>query len=80
MMVLLLVAGPRLLPEYRDADAGRLDLPSVVLSLAAILPVIYGLKELAEDGPGLLPVAGHRRRRGRRRVLRPSAAGPRPIR
>ncbi|MFC0532404.1 MFS transporter [Phytohabitans kaempferiae] len=49
-MVLLLVAGPMLLPEYRDADAGRLDLASVALSLAAILPVIYGLKEFAREG------------------------------
>ncbi|SCE77136.1 MFS transporter, DHA2 family, multidrug resistance protein [Micromonospora matsumotoense] len=56
IMAVLLLAGPRLLPEYRDADAGRLDLTSVVLSLATILPVIYGLKELAKDDPGLLPV------------------------
>jgi DHA2 family multidrug resistance protein-like MFS transporter len=56
-MVLLLVAGPKLLPEYRDANAGRLDLASVALSLAAILPVIYGLKELARDGLGTVPAA-----------------------
>jgi DHA2 family multidrug resistance protein-like MFS transporter len=49
-MALLLVAGPALLPEYRDASAGRLDPASVALSLAAILPVIYGLKEIARSG------------------------------
>jgi len=49
-MVLLLVLGPVLLPEYRDAAAGRIDLPSVALSLAAILPFVYGLKELARSG------------------------------
>jgi MFS transporter, DHA2 family, multidrug resistance protein len=49
-MALLLVAGPALLPEYRDAAAGRLDLASVALSLGAILPVIYGLKEIARSG------------------------------
>jgi MFS transporter, DHA2 family, multidrug resistance protein len=49
-MVLLLVVGPILLPEYRDGGAGRLDLFSVVLSLCAILPLIYGLKELAKAG------------------------------
>ncbi|GAA0400208.1 MFS transporter [Microbispora corallina] len=49
-MVLLLVLGPVLLPEYRDAGAGRLDLASVALSMAAILPIIYGLKELAKSG------------------------------
>lgn len=50
VMLLLLATAPFLLPEYRDTEAGRLDLTSVVLSLAAILPVIYGLKELAKDG------------------------------
>ena len=49
-MALLLVAGPVLLPEYRDPAAGRLDLTSVAMSLAAILPVIYGLKEIARTG------------------------------
>ncbi|BCB76437.1 MFS transporter [Phytohabitans flavus] len=49
-MALLLVVGPVLLPEYRTSGAGRLDLASVGLSLAAILPAIYGLKELARGG------------------------------
>ncbi|MDT7797967.1 MAG: transporter, family, multidrug resistance protein [Actinomycetota bacterium] len=56
-MVLLLVIGPKLLPEYRDETAGRLDLPSVALSLAAIMPAVYGVKELARDGVHPLPVA-----------------------
>jgi len=56
-MVLLLVAGPVLLPEYRDPNAGRLDLASVALSLAAILPIIYGLKELARQGWRPVPIA-----------------------
>jgi DHA2 family multidrug resistance protein-like MFS transporter len=46
----LLVAGPLLLPEYRDPTGGRLDLFSVVLSLLAILPGIYALKEVAKYG------------------------------
>ncbi|GAA4452859.1 MFS transporter [Phytohabitans houttuyneae] len=57
VMVLLLVLGPVVLPEYRDAAAGRLDLASVGLSLAAILPVIYGLKGIARDGLGTAAVA-----------------------
>ncbi|WDZ83556.1 MFS transporter [Micromonospora cathayae] len=56
IMAVLLIAGPRLLPEYRDPDAGKLDLTSVLLSLAAILPVIYGLKELAKDASPVVPV------------------------
>jgi DHA2 family multidrug resistance protein-like MFS transporter len=55
-MVLLLVLGPRLLPEFRDPDAGRLDLASAALSLVAVLAVIWGLKQVAQDGPGWPPV------------------------
>jgi DHA2 family multidrug resistance protein-like MFS transporter len=55
-MLLLLVVGPILLPEYRDPAAGRLDLASVVLSLLGILPLIYGLKELAKAGWEPLPL------------------------
>jgi DHA2 family multidrug resistance protein-like MFS transporter len=50
VMALLLVLGPRLLPEFRDPGAGGLDLTSVVLSLGAVLPVIYGLKQFAQNG------------------------------
>jgi DHA2 family multidrug resistance protein-like MFS transporter len=56
VMALLLVLGPLLLPEFRDPQAGRLDLTSAALSLAAVLAVIYGLKQVAQDGLGWLPV------------------------
>lgn len=56
VMVALLVLGPRVLPEYRDPGAGRLDLRSAVMSLVAVLAVIFGLKETAQDGIGWLPV------------------------
>jgi MFS transporter, DHA2 family, multidrug resistance protein len=56
VMALLLVLGPMLLPEFRDPRAGRLDLGSAGLSLAAVLAAIYGLKALAQDGPGWLPL------------------------
>jgi DHA2 family multidrug resistance protein-like MFS transporter len=55
VMALLLVLGPLLLPEYRDEAAGRLDLRSAAMSLAAVLLVIWGLKQLAQDGFGLPP-------------------------
>jgi DHA2 family multidrug resistance protein-like MFS transporter len=55
-MAVLLAAGP-VLPEYRNPRAGRLDLASVALSLAAIPPAIYGLKELAGNGWQPLPAA-----------------------
>jgi DHA2 family multidrug resistance protein-like MFS transporter len=50
VMVALLVLAPILLPEFRDPHAGRLDIPSAALSLAAVLAVIYGLKRIAEQG------------------------------
>lgn len=56
VMLLLLLIGPRTLPEYRDPSAKRLDIRSAALSLAAILLVIYGLKEIAQDGVSALPV------------------------
>ncbi|WP_449248200.1 MFS transporter [Bosea rubneri] len=57
VMVLLLILGPLLLPEYKDPDAGSIDLPSAVLSVASVLALIYGLKRIAEDGLAWLPVA-----------------------
>ncbi len=50
VMFLLLVLGPRLLPEYRDPNAGSIDLLSVALSLGAVLGVVYGLKQIASHG------------------------------
>lgn len=55
VMLLLLVLAPVLLPEYRDPNAGRIDFPSVALSLAAVLSLIFGLKEMAQGGFSLLP-------------------------
>ncbi|MEU4999541.1 MFS transporter [Streptomyces sp. NPDC021622] len=49
-MVLLLLLAPVLIPESRDPNPGRFDLLSVPLSLAAVLPVVYGLKEIAAEG------------------------------
>jgi DHA2 family multidrug resistance protein-like MFS transporter len=50
VMLLLLALGPRMLPEYRNPDARRLDIWSAALSLAAILAVVYGIKQIAQDG------------------------------
>ena len=55
VMLLLLVLGPVLLPEFKEPDARPLDLFSATLSLGSVLLVIYGLKRIAEDGLGQLP-------------------------
>ncbi|MGW2367407.1 MFS transporter [Streptomyces sp. NPDC001667] len=62
VMALLLLAGPFLLPEYRAPREGGFDLPGAGLSLAAVLPVVYGVKTLAVDGwspaPALILATG----------------------
>ncbi|MCK1813579.1 MFS transporter [Streptomyces sp. XM4011] len=50
VMLLVLVLGPRLLPESRDPSAGGTDWASVALSVAGIIAVVQGLKELAAEG------------------------------
>jgi len=57
VMVALLVLGPIVLPEYKDPNAGRLDLISVGLSILAVLAVIFGLKQIAQDGVTWLPLS-----------------------
>jgi DHA2 family multidrug resistance protein-like MFS transporter len=57
VMVALLILGPRLLPEARDPASGRLDLASAAMSIVAVLAVIFGLTQIAQEGPGLLPIA-----------------------
>jgi DHA2 family multidrug resistance protein-like MFS transporter len=56
VMALLLVVGPRVLPEYRDPNAGRLDPVSAGMSLLAVLSVIFGLKQIAQDGVSAAPL------------------------
>jgi DHA2 family multidrug resistance protein-like MFS transporter len=56
VMALVLVVGPALLPKYSNPQAGTLDLFSLILSLAALLPFIYGLKELARKGWDAVPL------------------------
>jgi DHA2 family multidrug resistance protein-like MFS transporter len=56
VMALLLALGPRLLPEYRDPNARPLDLVSAALSVVAVLAVVYGLKQVAENGLGWSPL------------------------
>lgn len=57
LMLLLLGSAPVLLPEYRDGDAGRLDAVSAAQSLLAVLPIVYGVKRIAEGGSVALSLA-----------------------
>ena len=55
-MVLLLVLAPFLLPEYRSPQSGRFDLLGSALSFAAVLPAVYGVSEIAENGVDALRI------------------------
>ncbi|EME98729.1 MFS transporter [Streptomyces mobaraensis NBRC 13819 = DSM 40847] len=57
VMALLLLLAPALLPESRATGPGRFDLLSAALSLAAVLPAVYGIQKTAEDGLHPVPAA-----------------------
>jgi DHA2 family multidrug resistance protein-like MFS transporter len=57
VMLLLLAVAPILLPEFKDPNAGKPDVPSSLLSLSAVLLTIYGVKQIAQDGLGIISVA-----------------------
>lgn len=52
-MLLLLVAAPLLLPDPAPRREARVDLPSAVLSLSAVLPAVYAVKTWSLGHTGL---------------------------
>lgn len=58
VMLVLLLVGPKLLPEYRDPHPEALHLPSAALSVAAVLSLVFGMKRIAEQGPTSLGLLG----------------------
>ncbi len=57
IIVMLLVAAPFLVPESRDPRPGRIDVSGIVWSMTAMLPFVYGIKQLAEHGVSAGPLA-----------------------
>ncbi len=55
IMIILMLLGPVLLPEFRDPSAGRMDILSAAQSIVSVLAVIYGMKKAAEYGWGFEP-------------------------
>jgi DHA2 family multidrug resistance protein-like MFS transporter len=56
-MLMLLLLAPLLVPEFRNPSAARFDVPGALLSLGAVLPMIYGIKEIAAHGVDLTRLA-----------------------
>ncbi|MFC7310453.1 MFS transporter [Streptomyces monticola] len=57
VLVLLLVAAPFLVPEFRGGTGSKFDVLSSLYSLGAVLSLIWGLKEGAVHGFAGLPLA-----------------------
>lgn len=53
VMLVLVVLGPILVPESRDPNPGRFDLISAGLSMLALVPIVYAVKEIAAHGMDL---------------------------
>ncbi|MFD5214664.1 MFS transporter [Microbacterium sp. NPDC058345] len=51
VLIPLLIAAPLLVPESRDPNPGRIDPISILLSMAAMVPVVFAIKSFAVDGP-----------------------------
>lgn len=50
VMLALILLGPLVIPESRDPNPGRFDLTSSALSMLAIVPLVFAVKETAAHG------------------------------
>ncbi|WP_107659255.1 MFS transporter [Nocardia suismassiliense] len=54
VVLVMLVAAPFLVPEYQEPEPGPLDIMSVGLFAAAVLPLVFAVKRAAATGVDLL--------------------------
>ncbi len=50
VMIVLLVAAPLLVPEFKDPNPGKFDPLGVTLSIASMLAIVYAIKHGAQEG------------------------------
>jgi len=50
VLIPLLILAPFLIPESRDPNPGRIDLLSILLSMVAMVGVVFAIKEIAIEG------------------------------
>lgn len=56
VLVLLLILAPIFVPESKDPNPGKVDPLSILLTLGAMVPTIFGIKEIATEGPNALNI------------------------
>ncbi|WP_229745224.1 MFS transporter [Sediminivirga luteola] len=56
LLLPLLILAPVFVTESRDPDPGPFDLPSVLLSVLTITPVVFAIKHIAVDGLDLIAI------------------------
>jgi len=52
----LVVLAPFLIPESKDPNPGRIDVPSILLILLTMTPLVFSIKHLAEAGFDVLTI------------------------
>ncbi|MDJ0316980.1 MULTISPECIES: MFS transporter [Arthrobacter] len=57
VLIPLLVLAPIFVPESKDPNPGKIDVVSILLTFGAMVPTIFGIKELAQSGFSTLNVA-----------------------
>lgn len=59
VMIALVIVGPFVITESKDPEPGRFDLLSAALSMVALVPIVYTIKETVVHGPsGVLAMSG----------------------
>lgn len=56
VMIVLLTLGSFLLPESKNHNASRIDIPSSLLSIATIVPIVFAIKRVFGGGIDVLTV------------------------
>nr|WP_233912411.1 MFS transporter [Arthrobacter polaris]UIK88229.1 MFS transporter [Arthrobacter polaris] len=56
VLIPLLILAPIFVPESKDPSPGKIDLWSILLSFGAMVPTIFGIKEIAQSGFSVINV------------------------
>lgn len=54
VLIPLLIMAPIFVPESKDPHPGKIDIVSIALSFGAMVPAIFGIKEIAQSGFSVL--------------------------